>query len=105
MLGAPVSQLPELLASKTVTIAQLMKIVPPDTVDPTPFLFNSTMYTLSCLLGFALMCNMAIRPVNAKHFELVAPPPVIQARDVTQGLVSEIGKTSQPQAGQKNVNE
>jgi MFS family permease len=67
--GAPVSQLSELLASKTVTISQLMKIVPPDTVDPTPFLFNSTMYTLTCLLGVALVCNMLIRPVNGKHFE------------------------------------
>jgi hypothetical protein len=81
-----------------------MKIVPPDTIDPTPFLFNSTMYTLSCLLGFALMCNVAIRPVHARHFEQLSAPINIQAKDVTQGVatLADAAKINIPSRNEKN---
>ena len=39
--GAGVEQLDALVAQKTVTIAKLMEIAPPGTVDPTPSLYNS----------------------------------------------------------------
>jgi hypothetical protein len=107
--GAPVSQLPELLASKTVTISQLMKIVPPDTVDPTPFLFNSTMYTLSCLLGCALLCNMAIRPVHAKHFEALPAPSSasnLSSTAVSNGTIETVVRAANgEQAKKKSTNE
>jgi len=65
--GAPVSRLHELVAAKTVTISSLMEIAPPGTVDPTPSLYNSTMYAMAGLLVVAFIANWAIGPVHRKH--------------------------------------
>ncbi|WP_256715001.1 OFA family MFS transporter [Rhodovulum sulfidophilum] len=76
--GAPVAQLQELVAAKTVTIAKLMEIAPPGTVDPTPGLYNTTMYCMAALLVVAFFANLAIRPVRERHHhnepELAAVP-------------------------------
>lgn len=65
--GAPISQLNELLAAKTVTIAKLMEIVPAGTVDPTPNLYNTTMYCMAALLVVAFFANLYLKPVGKKH--------------------------------------
>jgi len=65
--GAPVDQLQTLVDSKTVTISRLMEIAPSGTVDPSSTLYNSTMYAMAILLGIALIANLLIRPVEAKH--------------------------------------
>lgn len=65
--GAGVAQLPELVAAKTVTIAKLMEVVPAGTIDPTPTLYNQTMYLMALLLFIALVSNALMRPVSAKH--------------------------------------
>ena len=65
--GAGVAQLPELVAAKTVTIAKLMEVVPAGTIDPTPTLYNQTMYLMAVLLFIALVSNALMRPVSAKH--------------------------------------
>jgi MFS family permease len=65
--GAPIDQLSTMVEQKTVTISRLMEIVPPGTVDPSSSLYNSTMYLMAALLAFALLANMAIRPVDEKH--------------------------------------
>jgi len=65
--GAGVDQVQSLVDSKTVTISRLMEIVPAGTVDPTSTLYNSTMYAMAALLGIALVANLLIRPVDAKH--------------------------------------
>jgi MFS family permease len=67
--GAPLSQLPSLIEQKTVTIAKLMEIAPPGTIDPTSTLYNSTMILMACLLGVALIANLLVRPVAARHHE------------------------------------
>ncbi|WP_414899030.1 OFA family MFS transporter [Rhodovulum sp. YEN HP10] len=76
--GAPIAQLQELVEAKTVTIAKLMEIAPPGTVDPTPGLYNTTMYCMAALLVVAFFANLAIRPVRARHHhnepELAAVP-------------------------------
>lgn len=76
--GAPVAQLQELVAAKTVTIAKLMEIAPTGTVDPTPGLYNTTMYCMAALLVVAFFANLAIRPVRERHHhnepELAAVP-------------------------------
>lgn len=64
--GAPVSQLQALAEAKTVTIAKLMEIAPDGTVDPTPSLYNTTMYSMAGLLGAAALANWSVRPVAAK---------------------------------------
>ena len=57
-----------MVEAKTVTIAKLMGIVPAGTVDPTTTLYNTTMYLMAgLLLAFALIVNLSIKPVAAKH--------------------------------------
>ena len=65
--GAGIDQLDTLVAAKTVTIARLMEIAPAGTVDPTPSLYNTTMYAMAGLLVIALISNMMVKPVHESH--------------------------------------
>ncbi|GHC20367.1 MFS transporter [Gemmobacter nanjingensis] len=65
--GAPLDQLDSLVAAKTVTIARLMEIAPAGTIDPTPSLYNTTMYAMAALLVIAFIANMLMRPVKEHH--------------------------------------
>jgi MFS family permease len=65
--GAPMSQLNELVAQNSVTIARLMEIVPEGTTDPTSSLYNSTMVLMAALLGLALVSNALMKPVDSRH--------------------------------------
>lgn len=65
--GAGVDQLDTLVKAKTVTIAKLMEIAPFGTIDPTPGLYNQTMYLMAALLFIALVSNATMRPVHPKH--------------------------------------
>ncbi len=65
--GAGLDQLDTLISQQTVTIAKLMEIAPPGTVDPTPSLYNLTMYLMAALLAIALVANALMRPVDVKH--------------------------------------
>ncbi len=65
--GAGVEQLSALVQAKTVTIAKLMDIAPVGTIDPTPNLYNTTMYLMALLLAIALISNAFMGPVDAKH--------------------------------------
>lgn len=64
---SPIDNLDELVAAKTVTIAKLMDITPPGTIDPTATVYNSTMYLMAGLLVVALVANLLVRPVDPKH--------------------------------------
>ncbi|RVV97555.1 MFS transporter [Mesobaculum littorinae] len=65
--GAPLAQIDQLVAAKTVTIARLMEIAPEGTVDPTPSLYNTTMYCMAALLVMAFFANLFLRPVGDHH--------------------------------------
>ena len=65
--GSPLNQLNELVAAKTVTVSKLMEIAPAGTIDPTPSLYNTTMYVMAALLVVAFFSNLMIRPVHQKH--------------------------------------
>ena len=65
--GAPLSSLEELIAANTVTIGKLLEIAPPGTPDPTPNLYNITMYVMAALLVVAFFANMMVRPVAEKR--------------------------------------
>ena len=65
--GAGISQLQELIEAKTVSISQLMEIVPAGIIDPTPTLYNTTMYAMAGLLFVAFIANLTIREVHSKH--------------------------------------
>jgi hypothetical protein len=66
--GASKDSFRELLDAKVLNINSLMEIAPPGTVDPTPFLYNSTMYTAAGLLGVAAAANLLIRPMQESAF-------------------------------------
>ncbi len=65
--GAGINQLQMLIETKTVTIARLMEIAPPGTMDPTSGLYNSTMYAMAGLLVVAFFANLGIKHVDDKH--------------------------------------
>lgn len=65
--GAGVDQLNVLVQAKTVTIAKLMEIAPAGTIDPTPSLYNTTMYLMAVVLMIALVANAFMHPVSVKH--------------------------------------
>ena len=65
--GAKPEALEQLMETNTVTIAKLMEIVPAGTSDPTPHLYDTTMYAMAGLLGVAFISNLLMRPVDSKH--------------------------------------
>jgi MFS family permease len=65
--GAGIDQLEQLVAARTVTIARLMEIAPAGTIDPTPSLYNSTMYLMAVLLAIGLVSNATMKAVAYKH--------------------------------------
>ncbi|MEM9385306.1 MAG: OFA family MFS transporter [Pseudomonadota bacterium] len=65
--GAGLDQLDALISQKTVTVAKLMEIAPAGTVDPTPSLYNLTMYLMAALLAVALVSNALMSPVDERH--------------------------------------
>jgi hypothetical protein len=53
-----------LIDAKTITIARLMELVPPGTIDPTPFLYDSSCYAAASLMGISLLSNLLIKPLD-----------------------------------------
>jgi hypothetical protein len=60
----PIEQASELIAAKTLTINKLLALCPPGTIDPTPHLYDTTMYTLGSMMIVASACNYLVRPTN-----------------------------------------
>ncbi|MBS9718602.1 OFA family MFS transporter [Pseudohalocynthiibacter aestuariivivens] len=77
--GAPVSSLQELVDANTVTIARLMEIAPAGTADPTPSLYNTTMYAMAALLVIAFFANLFVRPVGDRHHVEKTHPRAVAA--------------------------
>jgi len=65
--GRPKEDLQMLIDAKIVNISRLMEIAPLDVIDPTPSLYNSTMYSMAGLLAVALVTNSRVRPVDQKY--------------------------------------
>jgi MFS family permease len=53
-----------LIDAKTITIARLVELAPVGTLDPTPFLYDSTCYAAAGLMGVSFLANLAIRPLD-----------------------------------------
>lgn len=63
--GAPMEQAADLLATKTLSISKLMLLMPPGTPDPTPHIYDTTMYALSGLMAVAFLSHAMVRPLAA----------------------------------------
>ena len=53
------TELHALVSSKTVTLPLLLKMSPPGTVDPSPFLYDDVFYGIAGCSALALACNVA----------------------------------------------
>eukprot|EP00092_Neocalanus_flemingeri_P018387 GFUD01019899.1.p1 GENE.GFUD01019899.1~~GFUD01019899.1.p1 ORF type:complete len:604 (+),score=138.00 GFUD01019899.1:68-1879(+) len=67
--GAPVCDAQTLIEAKTLTISNLMTIMPPGTIDPSPFLYNNAMYTMAGLASVASVLHFMVKPVDKKYFD------------------------------------
>lgn len=57
----------KLIDAKTLTIARMMELVPEGTADPTPFLYDTTLYIAAGLMSVSALANLAIRPLDVKQ--------------------------------------
>lgn len=64
VFGAPMEKASELIAAKTLTISKLLALAPPGTLDPTPHLYDQTMYTLSGMMAMAVISHALIKPID-----------------------------------------
>eukprot|EP01038_Epipyxis_sp_PR26KG_P004904 gene4904-6867_t len=64
MFGAPMEKASELLAAKTLTISKLLLLAPPGTLDPTPHLYDTTMYSLGGLMAVAVIAHGLVKPIQ-----------------------------------------
>jgi hypothetical protein len=55
-----------LIDAKTITIGRLLELAPAGTIDPTPFLYDSTCYAAACLMGVSFLANLMIRPLDVR---------------------------------------
>jgi len=62
--GASVDKASELLAAKTLSIGKVLALAPPGTLDPTPHLYDTTMYALSGLMAAAVVSHLLVKPVK-----------------------------------------
>ena len=46
-------------------------ILPPETLDPTPYLYNDALYTMSGLAALAAVANVTLKKVDPKYYEKV----------------------------------
>lgn len=62
--GAPMQEAQSLLAAKTLNISKLLALAPPGTLDPTPYLYDTTMYSLGGIMGVACVAHGLVRPLK-----------------------------------------
>ena len=53
-----------LMDAKTLTITRLMELTPDGTIDPTPFLYDTSCYAAASLMTLSFVANLAIQPVD-----------------------------------------
>lgn len=67
--GAPLDRAQELIEAKSLTISRLMEIMPEGTPDPSPFVYDTTMYAMTGLMGVAALSHALVRPADPKYYE------------------------------------
>eukprot|EP01147_Barroeca_monosierra_P002537 gene2537-5457_t len=64
--GCSPTEIDTLIQSKSITLSRVMSIAPSDIPDPTPLLYNSTLYSAAALLTLASCANLLVKPVDSK---------------------------------------
>ncbi len=73
--GKTIDNLDVLLATKSINISKVLVLCPPGTIDPTPHLYDTTMYTLGTLMVTAFVTHglvkqpqiITVKPVEKKE--------------------------------------
>ncbi|ETO06799.1 major facilitator superfamily MFS_1 [Reticulomyxa filosa] len=73
--GSPIQDIDKLIQTKTVTINKLLNIIPPDAhaIDPTPFLYNDTLYVMSIMMASCAAANFGVRFLGMPKKRLQKP--------------------------------
>ena len=53
-----------LIDAKTITVGRLMEVIPEGTLDPTPFLYDTTCYAAAVLMTASFLSNLLITPID-----------------------------------------
>jgi len=69
IFGVDMIHAAELIQAKTITINKLMKMVPEGVQDPSPFIYDSTMYAMAGLMTVAAASHIWVKKVDATYFE------------------------------------
>ena len=54
----------ELFAAKSLSISKLVVLAPPGTMDPTPHLYDTTMYALTGLMAVSVVAHLLVQPIK-----------------------------------------
>eukprot|EP01031_Cornospumella_fuschlensis_P023146 gene23146-28130_t len=65
--GAPIEQASQLIAAKTLTINKLLAASPTHNMDPSPYLYDNTLYTLAGLMGVAALTHSLVHTPRVKR--------------------------------------
>lgn len=85
-----------LLEAKSVTIGRLLELVPAGTPDPTPSLYNTTMYAMAGLMSVALLANAAMRPLSESAYRMQEEKDARAQADLSHSLLNA---AKEPPAG------
>jgi MFS family permease len=72
--GVPIEKAGELIAAKALTINKLLVLAPSGTFDPTPHLYDTTMFTLGSLMALGAVSHYLVKPLHR-------PPVVIDVQE------------------------
>lgn len=53
--------------AKAISISKLLALAPPGTIDPTPHLYDTTMYSLAGLTTVAVLAHALVKPTAPKQ--------------------------------------
>jgi hypothetical protein len=90
--GVPSEAVNALVDAKTLTISKLLSLAPATTPDPTPYIYDSTMYTMAGLVCVAGVSHNLIRPVDTALFK-EEPGVVIDTTGGAKNCRSKPGST------------
>ncbi len=63
---------------QAVCISRLVELAPPGTIDPSPYVYDSTMYAMAGLMAVAAVAHKLVRPVHSKYFERPSAVNVVE---------------------------
>ncbi len=98
--GAPLSELDTLIESKAVSISKILQMIPEDisVTDPTPFLFDDTMYAMSGIMALCAGANFALRRMGIPKLrtEMASQASERENESLSTKTTITFGTTSKP---------